>query len=127
MLFRSGIDALRDLGLQIFDGQEVTEIARSIKSSEELELMRATIEIAEMGMDAMKQALVPGITENALWAKLHECNIANGGEWIETRLLASGPRTNPWFYECSMRQIEVGDMVCFDTDMIGPYGYCADI
>lgn len=126
-LSHQGIDALRDLGLQIFDGQEATEIARSIKSSEELELMRAAIEIAEKGMDAMKQALAPGITENALWAKLHECNIANGGEWIETRLLASGPRTNPWFYECSMRQIEAGDMVCFDTDMIGPYGYCADI
>jgi len=26
-----------------------------------------------------------------------------------------------------MRRIEVGDMVCFDTDMIRPYGYCADI
>ncbi len=126
-LSHRGVDALRDLGLQIFDGQEATEIARSIKSTEELELIRATIEVAEMGMDAMKQALTPGITENALWAKLHECNIANGGEWIETRLLASGPRTNPWFHECSMRPIETGDIVCFDTDMIGPYGYCADL
>ena len=68
-----------------------------------------------------------GITENQLWARLHEANIARGGEWIETRLLASGPRTNPWFHECSDRPIEVGDMVAFDTDLIGPYGYCADI
>ncbi len=36
-------------------------------------------------------------------------------------------RTNPWFRECSMREIERGDMVSFDTDLIGPYGYCADI
>jgi Xaa-Pro aminopeptidase len=50
-----------------------------------------------------------------------------GGEWIETRLLASGPRTNPWFQECSSRPIEAGDLVAFDTDLIGPYGYCADI
>jgi len=71
--------------------------------------------------------LRPGITENALWAKLHETNIRLGGEWIETRLLSSGPRTNPWFRECSMREIEDGDMVSFDTDLIGPYGYCADI
>jgi Xaa-Pro aminopeptidase len=70
---------------------------------------------------------VPGITENALWAKLHETNIRLGGEWIETRLLSSGPRTNPWFRECSMRPIEEGDMVSFDTDLIGPYGYCADL
>jgi len=26
-----------------------------------------------------------------------------------------------------MRPIEAGDLVCFDTDLIGPYGYCADI
>ena len=75
----------------------------------------------------MREALRPGITENALWAELHHGNIAGGGEWIETRLLASGPRTNPWFRECSMRAIERGDMVSFDTDLIGPYGYCCDI
>jgi len=79
------------------------------------------------GCKAMQEALVPGITENALWAKLHETNIRLGGEWIETRLLSSGPRTNPWFRECSMRQVEAGDMISFDTDLIGPYGYCADI
>ncbi len=78
-------------------------------------------------MSAMHAALEPGITENALWAKLHETNIRLGGEWIETRLLSSGPRTNPWFRECSMRAIEAGDLVSFDTDLIGPYGYCADI
>ena len=41
--------------------------------------------------------------------------------------LSSGPRTNPWFQECSSRAIEAGDLVGFDTDLIGPYGYCADI
>ncbi|MFH1796628.1 MAG: M24 family metallopeptidase [Pseudomonadota bacterium] len=50
-----------------------------------------------------------------------------GGEWIETRLLSSGPRTNPWFQECSSRIIEAGDLVAFDTDLIGPYGFCADL
>ena len=71
--------------------------------------------------------LRPGLTENELWAELHHANIAHGGEWIETRLLSSGPRTNPWFQECSDRQIQPGELVSFDTDMIGPYGYCADV
>ena len=78
-------------------------------------------------MAEMEAALRPGITENALWAELHRGNIARGGEWIETRLLASGPRTNPWFQECSARTIEAGDLVAFDTDLIGPYGFCADL
>jgi Xaa-Pro aminopeptidase len=75
----------------------------------------------------MWQAMEPGIPENALWAKLHETNIRLGGEWIETRLLSAGPRTNPWFRESSMRPIETGEVMSFDTDLIGPYGYCADI
>ncbi len=41
--------------------------------------------------------------------------------------MASGPRTNPWFQECSDRVIKAGDIVCFDTDMVGPCGYLADI
>ncbi len=122
-----GIDAIRSHGIEIFDGQEVTEKAREIKSPGEIELMKKSIEVCEAGMDAMRAVLEPGITENALWSKLHETNIRLGGEWIETRLLTSGPRTNPWYRECSMREIEAGDIVSFDTDLIGPYGYCSDI
>lgn len=127
VLSHLGTDAIRSHGIEIFDGQEVTEMARRLKSDGELVLMRKAIEVCENGMWSMREVLVPGISENALWAKLHETNIAQGGEWIETRLLSSGPRTNPWFRECSMRPIEAGDMVSFDTDLIGPYGYCADI
>ncbi len=122
-----GTDAIRAHGIEILDGQAATEQARVVKSAEELALMRASIAVCEAAMADMRAALQPGITENALWAKLHETNIRLGGEWIETRLLSSGPRTNPWFRECSMRPIEAGDLVSFDTDLIGPYGYCADI
>jgi Xaa-Pro aminopeptidase len=122
-----GIDALRERGLRLTDAWPLVEQARCIKSPEEIVLLRNAIAVAEAGCAAMREALAPGITENALWAKLHETNIRLGGEWIETRLLSSGPRTNPWFRECSMRVIERGDLVSFDTDLIGPYGYCADI
>jgi Xaa-Pro dipeptidase len=126
-LSHMGVDAIRSHGIEVCDGLEITEQARVIKSTEELILMKRAIDVCEAGMKSMSDALVPGITENALWAKLHETNIAMGGEWIETRLLSSGPRTNPWFRECSMREIEKGDMVSFDTDLVGPYGYCSDI
>jgi len=122
-----GTDALRAEGLMLEDAWPLAEHARMIKSPEEVVLVRAAIEVCEEGCRAMQAALAPGITENSLWAKLHETNIRLGGEWIETRLLSSGPRTNPWFRECSMRVIEAGDMVSFDTDLVGPYGYCADI
>ena len=89
--------------------------------------MRCALATCEAAMLVMQRHLRPGITEQALWAHLHAENISRGGEWIETRLLSSGPRTNPWFQECSSREVEAGDLVAFDTDLIGPYGYCADI
>ncbi|TDJ17290.1 MAG: aminopeptidase P family protein [Gammaproteobacteria bacterium] len=122
-----GVQELARHGISIRDGFEVMEVAREIKSPGEILLMRHAINVCEQGLEAMREALRPGITENALWAKLHERNIALGGEWIETRLLSSGPRTNPWFRESSMRVIEKGDMVSIDTDLVGPYGYCCDM
>nr|MCU0854225.1 M24 family metallopeptidase [Paracoccaceae bacterium] len=68
-----------------------------------------------------------GVSEDDIWAELHKGNIRRGGEWIETRLLASGPRTNPWFQECGPRIVQANEIVAFDTDMIGAYGICVDI
>jgi Xaa-Pro aminopeptidase len=122
-----GVDALRAQGFQQVEGQRLLEVARSIKSAEEIECMRQSLAVADIGMQRMRDALRPGLTEIQLWAELHHANIAHGGEWIETRLLSSGTRTNPWFQEASARVINDGDLVSFDTDMVGPFGYCSDV
>src|SRR5579883_2671812 len=122
-----GVDALRGEGLELVEGQRLMELARAVKCPEEITCMRAALAVADVGMQRMREALRPGIREVELWAELHHANIALGGEWIETRLLSSGPRTNPWFQEASDRAIEAGDLVSFDTDLVGPYGYCADV
>jgi Xaa-Pro aminopeptidase len=122
-----GTNLLQQAGIQIFDGQEVVELARSIKSADEIACMNVSISACEAGMAKMREMLRPGITENELWSHLHQVNIALGGEWIETRLLVSGGRTNPWFQESSDRIIRAGELVTFDTDLIGPYGYCSDL
>jgi Xaa-Pro aminopeptidase len=122
-----GVEALRAEGIEVREGQAVMEIARAVKSADEIGAMRCALAACEAAMRVMQNNLRPGIAEQELWAHLHAENIRRGGEWIETRLLSSGPRTNPWFQECSSRTIEDGDLVAFDTDLIGPYGYCADI
>jgi len=121
------VAALQALGIEVRDGTELMERARQIKSEGEIQCMRASITVCEAAMHGMRTRLAPGMTENALWSILHQVNIARGGEWIETRLLTSGPKTNPWFQESGFRVIEAGDLVSFDTDLIGPFGYCADI
>lgn len=123
----AGAAALARLGVEVADAQAPIEHARVIKSADEIACMNAAIVACESGMARMREALEPGMTENALWSILHQTNIAMGGEWIETRLLTSGGRTNPWFQEASDRVIRAGELVSFDTDLIGPYGYCADL
>jgi Xaa-Pro dipeptidase len=119
--------ALEGLGIQVFDADEAIEGARAVKSEDELGCMIIAISHCESGIARMREALRPGITENQLWSLLHQANIEAGGEWIETRLLSSGGRTNPWFQEASDRMIRAGDLVAFDTDLIGVFGYSADV
>ncbi|EEE43511.1 M24 family metallopeptidase [Roseibium alexandrii] len=124
---REGVAALQGHGLKLHDGEEVMELARAVKCSDEIKAMRRSIAACEAAMSEMEAALRPGMTEWDLWALLHAGNIRRGGEWIETHLLASGPRTNPWFQEASAREIQSGELVAFDTDLVGPYGMCCDI
>lgn len=122
-----GVYALEKFGIKLIDGQAVMEQARCIKSSDEIQIMRESIAVCEHGIARMREALEPGMSEQELWAHLHFENIKHGGEWIETRLLASGDRTNPWMQECSAKIMRAGELLAFDTDLVGPYGYCADI
>ena len=94
--------------------------------------MRCASEACENAVAIMEQKAridVPkgNTSEDDIWAVLHAENIKRGGEWIETRLLASGPRTNPWFQECGPRIVQNNEIVAFDTDLVGSYGICVDI
>ncbi len=121
------VAALNKEGIEVVDAKLILEQARVIKSPDELICMKAAIEVAEKGVSKMRSELKPGMTEDELWSILHKTNIENGGEWIECRILSSGQRTNPWMQESSNKVIQHGEIVAFDTDMVGPYGYCADI
>ena len=121
------VTALNKEGIEVVDAKFILEQARVIKSPDELTCMKAAIEVAEKGVLKMRSDLEAGMTEDELWSILHKTNIENGGEWIECRILSSGERTNPWMQESSNKVMQQGEIVAFDTDMVGPYGYCADI
>lgn len=123
----AGTHALATRGLKYVEGTQITERARAIKSADEIELMRWTIRVCEAGVARIYDHSTPGTTERELWGHLHFENARSGGDWLETKLVTCGPRTNPWYQECSDRECLAGEMISFDTDMIGPYGYCADL
>jgi Xaa-Pro dipeptidase len=127
-----GLRSLERAGFQVMEGEEVTEKTRAVKGPDEIAAMRCAhhaceAAIAEMEVAARTGIPKRGMSEDAVWAELHAGNIRRGGEWIETRLLTSGPRTSPWFQECGPRIIGMNEIVAFDTDLIGCYGMCIDI
>ncbi len=119
--------ALAREGVDVVDGQGAIYEARSIKSDDEIAAMRIAIAACDDGFGRMQAATRPGMTEAEIWALLHQANIEWEGEWINARLMTSGPRTNPWSQETSLREIQPGDIVACDSDLIGPYGYAADV
>lgn len=122
-----GYRELETAGVTLANGQEVMERARAVKGSDEIRAMRCAWHACRDAMGEMREALEPGMTEREVWGKLHGGNIQRAGEWIETQLFSSGPRTNPWFQEASSRVIENGDIVAYDTDLVGAYGMMIDI
>ncbi len=122
-----GVHQLESHGLELANGEEVMELARLIKSDDEMMAMRRSIFSCEKSMELMRHHFKPGITEQDLWSRFQMEAVSRGAEWIETRLLASGPRANPWYQECSSRPILSGELMGFDTDLVGSYGYCTDM
>jgi Xaa-Pro dipeptidase len=123
----SVIQALEARGIEVIDGVRIAETARLIKSADEIACMRWAIAVGQHGVEMVRHAMRPGVTELQLWGLLNYTNIANNGDWHEGRMLASGPRINPWLQEASERKVESGDLVGFDTDMVGPFGYFVDL
>jgi Xaa-Pro dipeptidase len=118
--------ALRDEGFVLSDAQAPVERARSIKSAEELKCVRASVAATEIAVERMRDAMRPGMSENELWSVLHQAVIALGGDYVETRLLSSGTRTNPWFQETGERRLGENELVALDTDVVGCHGYYCD-
>jgi Xaa-Pro aminopeptidase len=118
--------ALEKEGLEVFDCQQELLHVRRLKTDEEIACLRLSMAAAECAVAAVREAVKPGVSEQELFALLYGEVIKQGGEFIETRLLSSGPRTNPWFNEASGRRLRPGELLALDTDVIGCFGYFSD-
>ena len=101
------------------------EKARSVKSVDEQLAMKCASWSCEQAVYEMQAAVKPGMTEDEIWAVLHAGNIKRGGEWLKHvcwRLAGPihGSRMRP-------RKLQNNEILAFDTDLVGIYGYCIDI
>jgi Xaa-Pro dipeptidase len=118
-LLREGVIAL--------DGKPAMEQARAIKSPDEVRAFVRSLQTTEAAIADLHASLQPGMNEQQALAVLIAGSLKRGGEYPETRLLTSGPRTNPWFQETADRIMQAGELLSFDTDLIGPMGFYTDL
>ena len=122
------IHCLEEQGVTLEDGLMPMNLARAIKTEDELALIRQACAIGDVALAKVQEAIKPGVTENELYATLAYTNLTFGGERTDSKLLCVGGNTNPWLKrEASDRLALPGNLVTIDTDMAGPLGYFADI
>jgi Xaa-Pro dipeptidase len=119
--------ALAGLGRRLVDAVPVVEAARAVKTPAELDVHRANAAQVDRAVARFLERMEPGMTELELLAVLTQECVSRGAWHAESRLLSSGPRTNPWMQEATARVVADGDLVAFDTDLVGPHGYLTDI
>ena len=122
------IHSLEEQGVSLEDGLMPMNLARMIKTEDELVLIKQACAIGDVALAKVQEAIEPGVTENELYSVLASTNLKFGGERTDSKLLCAGGNTNPWLKrEASDRLVLPGNLVTIDTDMAGPLGYFADI
>ncbi len=122
-----GFMGLQDEGIEVTDPSAATVDAREVKTPEEVDLMIVNGTIGDAMLAAFEAAIRPGIQELELLAVLNEALFRHHGEFVFTRLVASGKNTNPWMSEAHDKIVQPGDLVGIDTDANGYEGYVIDI
>lgn len=64
--------ALKEQELRIVDAQQPVEMARAVKSVEELKCAIASLPATEVGVGKLRKAIRTGMTEVELWSALHQ-------------------------------------------------------
>jgi Xaa-Pro aminopeptidase len=106
-----------------WDGPEVMEEARKIKSRDEVECLQVSCAIGDAMFGALKENLSPGVRENELLGAMHKRCYELGGRIYSGVWLASGPPAWPNPRDENDRQIQPRDIVYSDVYNTSFFGY----
>jgi Xaa-Pro dipeptidase len=122
-----GFLALQEEGIPLADASPATVDAREVKTPEEIALFALNGGIGDAMLAEFEAAIRPGVREYELLAVLGHALLRYHGEFLFTRLVASGTNTNPWMSEAHDKIVMPGDLVGVDTDANGYEGYVIDV
>ncbi|MCH2540605.1 MAG: Xaa-Pro peptidase family protein [Anaerolineales bacterium] len=122
-----GFIALQNAGITVTDPSPATVDSREVKTPEEVQLMILNGGAGDAMLSAFERAIRPGIREYELMGVINKALFDHHGEFMFTRLIASGTNTNPWMSEAHDKVIQPGDLVGIDTDANVYEGYVVDV
>ena len=107
--------------IELKDVTQAMEDVRGPKSREELKLVRASAEIAQLSQQVLAREMKKGITEEALVAKVEEALREHGAE--RTFYLISSSPGGFFPYVPSAHRLDGKTPVLFSSEVSGPGGY----
>ncbi|MFK7939176.1 MAG: M24 family metallopeptidase [Roseovarius sp.] len=112
--------AFADEGMQVVDGSDVLRDVRWVKSKAELAILDEAAKITDIGLEAAKSAIRPGVSELEVYAEMSYAMGKAGGEDPGITLpVNSGPKANCGHARASHRIIQAGEQV--NVDVSGVY------
>jgi len=119
------ITVLLEKGFKIGDGNDVMLEARSIKTDDEIMIMRNAAATVDAAFYKIAQFIRPGVKENEIQAvAAHELHRL-GGQWVINVQVTSGSRTNPHPHLSSDRLVQPGDLIFADiVTLLNGYHTC---
>jgi Xaa-Pro aminopeptidase len=108
------------------DSSEILDEVRAVKSLEEIEMVRATTEIADASYELLLEILRPGTDEREVMAEMNKLLTLKGVE--DTLILTSKGRSFPCFISPPGPYVfQDGDHYVFSVEISGPSGYWSQI
>src|SRR5579862_7770387 len=122
----AGFLALSEAGIRIADALPALELARSVKTRDEVQIYRELGSQYSETVSAFRAAIRPGISENELAAVVVSAFYAAGGEEVSQLNVCSADNMNPWRRWPTQRQLEEGEFVGIDLHGRGASGLRGD-
>jgi Xaa-Pro aminopeptidase len=110
---------------KIVNGTDICRYPRYIKSQEEIAVLKKSVEIIELAVEAMRSTARPGVKESVVYANMIQAMIANGGEIPTMLSWLSGPwgHLSRRLTIATERVMERGDAILNEIE-VRYAGYC---
>jgi Xaa-Pro aminopeptidase len=109
------LQALKEEGINVVDGQQTILNAEAIKTPEEVELVETSIAIVEAAFWEVVNTVRPGVRENEINGMMRNTMYRLGAEEIQNINVITGNRSYPHPHDASDRFLRMGDMIFIDV------------